>query len=140
MMMTYYINVLKSNLGIQSISMAPDLEKDCIEVVFRFDESIIIGMDLMRHPEEASELRNNIDFRIEVLRAYRDQMLKETMWIHERHISQLTEDKSLSEAEYHKWQHYWQILRELPQTYWRLTNASDELSDLIRLLPVQPSR
>lgn len=74
------------------------------------------------------------EFLLAALRAKRNMLIADTMWIHERHSSQ--EVKTISEAKYQEFQNYWQTLRDLPATA-NLTNIT--LATLNSVFPTPPT-
>lgn len=71
-------------------------------------------------------------FLLTALRHKRDTKIAETIWIAERHMTQIV--KTLSDEQYIVWQSYWQSLRDV--TALDLTGKT--LSDLESMLPTVP--
>ncbi len=142
-MKTYFMNLKKDNFDTQAISDVSGIRDDCFEVSFELEETttayVMNGEELSNaQPNFSQEVKDSTEFRVEILRARRDQLLAETMWINERHLSQAEGVKSLSDTAYANWQDYWQSLRDLPGDTATIDAATD-LANLATLLPVQPA-
>lgn len=65
---------------------------------------------------EKSEEEKDSDFyndTLERVRSTRDKLIADTIWIFERHMTQPTGSKTLTDEEYNTWCTYWQSLRDI---------------------------
>lgn len=124
-MKTFYLNLVTDTLEVQSVSDAPRTIKGTVAIQFDFV--------LENSPILNDNIKDSLEFKLAVVRALRDKYLLDTIWINERHLSQLVEDRSLTESTYQEWQNYWQLLRDLPAE--ELPNT---LAELLDILPTQP--
>jgi len=125
--MKYFVNLKADTLGVQSISDAFDVKEGCVQIEVELEHGV------NNAPVINQTVKNSSEFKTEVLRALRDKLLLETIWISERHLSQLNVDKSLAVHEYLLWQNYWQELRDLPEAV-----LPETLNKLLTILPTQP--
>jgi len=120
--MKYFINLKIDTLAIQSLSDVSDVKIGCVQIEFELESEL------------TQEIKDSDEFKLAVVRALRDKYLLDTIWINERHLSQLPIDRNLSDADYLAWQMYWQELRDLPEQTMTIF-----LIDLVTMLPTQPS-
>lgn len=125
--MKYFINLKIEDLSIQSLSYRSEVKEGSVQVEFDLESTDGIGTVLTQ------SIKDSLEFKLVVVRALRNKLLTKTIWISERHLSQLTEDRNLSAEDYTKWQTYWQELRDLPEL-----ELPDTLVELLTILPTKP--
>jgi hypothetical protein len=127
--MKYYFYLTKSGelVGISDTKL--DME-GVYEVVYN------VETDMNNNPINVENVISDKNFLLSFLRVIRDKKIKETIWILERHLSQPSNNKTLTDAQYEMWANYWQNLRDLPNTV-DLTGKKKE--DIFSLFPSEPS-
>jgi hypothetical protein len=126
MLVYFYLN---NDGQIQKISDTKDTFIDAFEIAMDlsgkldiFSEPIDPDAGIAKEPDAQNNLINvqtviaSQEFLLKFLRAKRDKLLKDTIWIAERHNSQPDSAKTLTAEQYATWQIYWQALRDLPNT------------------------
>jgi len=161
MLVYFYLN---NNGEIQKISDTKDTFIDAFEVVMDLPGKLDIFSNLIdidfvgaenidtsentenpdSLPSEPDTQNNQInvetvitsqEFLLKFLRAKRDKLLKDTIWIAERHNSQPDYAKTLTAEQYVAWQVYWQALRDLPNT---ANLEGIDRTTIDSLFPMQP--
>ena len=124
-MTTFYFYFNKSDLSLQRVTDNPNT---ILENTFRMDH------DLNSIDDLPSGWKSNSTILMRILRAYRNILIEETIWVFQRHQTETV--ATLTGGQYDAWKTYWQTLRTLPATV-DLTGVT--LDTLINEFPVQPA-
>lgn len=71
---------------------------------------------VVREKTESEKETDRTEALLSMVRETRDRLIKDTIWIFERHSTQSVGSKTLTDEQYQEWCTYWQALRDLPET------------------------